>query len=427
VSGSLVLLAYHYPPLVGPASERAASFARHLPELGWEPTVITARSGLYHRRAGHEGPPARVVRTRSPEPTRLLRRLRGAGEGPGEALEPALAGRTGLDRARRFVRDYAYVPDAQAPWIPFARRAARREAGRGQDRTVLMSTSVPYSAHLAARAVARRDGVPWIAELRDPWSLQDDRVRPRSRARRRLDAAMEARVVADAAGVVVTTEGARGDMLAAHPALEGRIWVVRNGFEPASGGRPAPPGPEGPMVLVHAGTVPADAPVEALLRALDGVARSQPGGLLLRVVGPEEPWRTAATGLGGLDWLALDGVTDPAAAREAVAGASACLLLRPGEWNRHIVAAKLLDYLGGRRPVLAVVDPLGEMAMLGAEYGDLRIAGPSEAAIGTAAGALVDEHRRGRLQRPVSGARPLEELSRRSQAEKLARILEIVA
>jgi hypothetical protein len=145
------------------------------------------------------------------------------------------------------------------------------------------------------------------------------------------------------------------------------------------------------------------------------------------VIGPEEPWRATAATMGGLDWLALDGVADPAAARDRVAGASACVLLRPGAWNRHIVAAKLFDYLGARRPVLAVVDPRGEMAALGADYGDLRAAGPSEAAIEAVARVLMDEHRRGLLQRPAPTARPLEELSRPVQAANLARILEFVA
>ena len=70
---SVVLLAYHYPPMVGPASERAASFARHLPEAGWRPIVVTVKHGLFHRDLRQTPPPVHTLRTRSPEPGRVLR------------------------------------------------------------------------------------------------------------------------------------------------------------------------------------------------------------------------------------------------------------------------------------------------------------------------------------------------------------------
>jgi hypothetical protein len=421
VTGTLVLLAYHYPPLVGPASERAASFARHLPGLGWETTVVTARSARYHRSAGHEGPPVRTVRTRSPEPGRLLARVRPSEE----AGAPVLAGHGLAERARRLVRDYVYVPDAQAPWIPFAAHAARREAERAE-RPVLMSTSVPYSAHLAAMRAARRTGAPWMAELRDPWALTGEDVRPRSRLRRRIDWGMEARVVAAATGVVVTSERTREDMLRAHPSLAGRIWVVRNGFEPVADAGP-PPGPAEPLELVHSGSVPPGVAVEPLLRGLDRLAKAEPESLRLRVLGPAEPWRAAAAALGGLDWLWLEGVVTPEAARRAVASASACVLVRPGAGERHVVAAKLVDYLGARRPVLAAIAPDGEMAALGARYGDVRIVAPAEEAFEGAVAILLAEHRAGRLEDPVQPQEPPEALSRRAQSVNLAQILDSVA
>ena len=113
---------------------------------------------------------------------------------------------------------------------------------------------------------------------------------------------------------------------------------MRNGFEPATNPTPPPPDRTERLELVHAGTVGAEISLEPLLRGIDRVAQ-QPGEIGLRVVGPPDRWRAAADELGGLDWLALDGLVDPATAQRAVAAGSAGVLLRParstvGSWPR---------------------------------------------------------------------------------------------
>src|SRR3954451_18046107 len=79
--GTIVVLAFHYPPMIGPASERAASFARLLPEHGWQPFIVTVRGGLFHTDAGNLPPVAHTWRTTAPEPSRLLTGLRGSATG----------------------------------------------------------------------------------------------------------------------------------------------------------------------------------------------------------------------------------------------------------------------------------------------------------------------------------------------------------
>ncbi len=340
--------------------------------------MVTVKRGLYHRDAGYRAPPARTLRTRAPEPTKLLAVLRDrpADSATGRQGVGEPVGGPALDRVRRLVRDYLYLPDALVPWIPFAVAGVRRALRTAPGRAVLMSTSVPYSAHLAALAVARSEGVPWIAEFRDPWSLTDDRIRPRSRARKWVDAALEARVVAAASGVVVTSELTRAEMLRTYPGLDSRCWVVRNGFEPLAGPTPAPPEPTAPLELVHAGSVRPEIPWSRCCEASTVLRRRGRVRSGCASSGRPSLGAPAPSALGGLDWLHLDGLVDPAAAQRAAAAASAGVLLRPGEVNRQYVSAKLMDYLGSRRPILGLISPTGEMAQLAAEYGDLRLVEP---------------------------------------------------
>ena len=423
---SLVLLAFHYPPMLGPASQRAASFAHHLPALGWDPVVVTVEGGLFHSDPAHRPPAVETIRTPAPEPSKLLHSIRRSGgrqpEDP-QTISELEAG-PALSRARRLVRDYLYVPDGQAMWIPFAAAALRRAVRARPGPTVLMSTSVPYSAHLAALLATRAEKVPWIAELRDPWSQIEDLIRPRSRTRKRIDAALESRVVDAASALVVTSERTREAMILAYPELsEEAIQVVRNGFEPVESPAP-PPGPGDPLQLVQAGSVPAGVPLEPLLRGIDRVARRRPGRLRLRVLAAPEPWGRAARALGDPDWLELAGLVAPAAATRAVAAASANVLLRPGDEHRQFVAAKLMDYLGARRPIVGIVSPEGEMAALAKEYGDMRLVTRyDEESVARVVEELCEQHEQGMLNEPAVGRSAVKELTRASQARALEAVL----
>jgi hypothetical protein len=187
----------------------------------------------------------------------------------------------------------------------------------------------------------------------------------------------------------------------------------------------SPPPASAPLRLVHAGSVPDDAPIEPLLRGIDRVARSHPGELEMLVYGAPRRWSEASAQLGDPAWLSVRGLVTPAIAQEAIAAASVNVLLRPGEHHRQYVAAKLMDYLGARRPILAAISSAGEMASLGREYGDMRLVDPyTEAAVARVVEELLAQHRNGRLAQPVSAIRPTEQLTRRAQTARLAQALD---
>ncbi len=433
--GTVVMLAYYVPPLVGIASERAASLARHLSETGWLPVVVSPEAGFYHRDEASRPPEGvEVVRTGSVELSRIARRIwTGAEERVrGGAVRAVPVGKGG-GHMRRWLREYLYVPDAQNGWIPFARRAAARVVrDRASDGPVVVhSSSVPYSAHLAARSVAAAEGVPWVAELRDPWTTCHPSLRPRSALRRAVDRRLESDLLGAADAVVVTSRSTRESLLTAHPALSSRsVHVVMNGFEELVDDLlPTPPGPGEPMSLLYAGTVAPGVDETPLLEAVSAVEGSHPGAIRMHVLGPADSWRRAAASLPGSDrWLESPGLVTPGEARRSMAAASVNVILLPGEPHRDRLPGKLFEYLGVLRPLLAVVPPGSEMEAMARRFGDARIV--TDYRTGTVAdalGGLLEEHRRGRLQAPRGTPEAVAVLSRRAQAGRLAEILWAVA
>ena len=431
-----LLLAYYFPPATGIATERMVGFHRHLPAFGWDSHVVAPRTPHFPRageraQAKSEG----VVRTSAIEISRLFRRgykgLAGGGDEPDEAsgsVSPVVAGRLGA-ALRRWVREWLYVPDAQVGWIPFAVRAGTRAvAASGPGPWVVYSSSVPYSAHLAAARLASRFRMPWVAEFRDPWSAQDELRLPASRFRRELDRRMEAWILGACQRVVVTAERTRELLLEEFPEVPpGKVALVPNGFEPLPEG--APPGPDEPMVLLHAGTLQEPGYLRPLLEAAENINRGSGESPAVRIVsvGDPGPWleTLGAMGLGEVGWVELRGIREPAEAAGEMGHATALLLFYPHERFSKVISGKLFSYLGARRPVFGVVPPGSEMDRLIREAGEGWLVPAWETpAVEERLSGLLLRHRQGTVQSPRVPEEVVRPLTREARAGALARLFE---
>src|SRR3954471_19325013 len=147
----VLIVAYYFPPLGGAGSLRVSGFATHLPEYGWEPTVLAPRDGAYYRDPQISFPERSVIRTPSIELSRIGKRLLRTGGSDVVAAEPA--GARGV--ARSAARSALYFPDAQVGWYAPALITARR-ALRDRRFDAVFSSSFPVTAHLIARRLHRR-------------------------------------------------------------------------------------------------------------------------------------------------------------------------------------------------------------------------------------------------------------------------------
>jgi hypothetical protein len=423
----VIMISYYFPPLVGIASERAAAFARHLPTAGWEPTVIAPREGFFHRVSIGGQTATSVVRTTNPELSRLLRTgfsVATRAVRPDDDTVLPVGTSSVAARLRRLARGALYVPDAQLGWVPFAGQAAARELTRSPERAVLFSSSVPFSAHLAAMWARSRVGrVPWVAEFRDPWSEAHPSLLPASALRRRIDRSLHRRILRDATRIVVTSPGFRDLLLETFPELDpARVDVVMNGFEPAPVG--SPPSPSERLRIVYAGTVAPGEDVGPFLAALDHIHEERPGRLHLTVVGSPEPWRRMR---GEAPWLDLRGMRTPEEARGFMHNASAVFLLQSHEAYALTLPGKLWEYVGARRPILAAVPGSWPMVDLLRAHADLRLAPNTESGLSAELERLLAEHETGRLQPPRVSEEAVRPLERRVQAVRMAAVFESAA
>jgi len=340
----VLIVAYYFPPLGGIGSLRVSSFANHLPEYGWEPTVLAPRDGAYYRDPHIAFPERQVIRTPSIELSRTGKRV--LRTGGSDVAAASVGGARGA--VRRVARAALYFPDAQVGWYAPALITARR-ALREHRFDAIFSSSFPITAHLIARRLHRWLGIPWIAEFRDPWSATLGRSAPRA-------ARLEHALVRETSRVVMTSPSWAD--------LHSRLWdrqvdVIPNGH---SGSTRSPAPTNGEFSLGYLGTYyPATQRLDAVWEAVKTV--NEAGGPWvdrLRFVGELHPDLRRALRERGLEPLVdATGFLSHEEALRALARSS--LVLAPGPYGadgilRGQVAAKLPECLAMDLPILYVGD-----------------------------------------------------------------------
>ena len=203
----VLMVAFHFPPYdQGTGYLRTLKFAEHLPDSGWDPTVLTVHPRVYLQGVGDA------------EVDKIL----------AMPVERAFA----LDtRAHLSIRSHypqiLALPDRWCTWVPFALwRGLRIIRRRRPD--VLFSTFPIPSAHLIGLLLHRLTAIPWVADFRDPMLQDPD---PVLKFQRRMVERLEAAILRWCTRSVFTTSGARRDYAARFPGTpESRLSVIPNGL-----------------------------------------------------------------------------------------------------------------------------------------------------------------------------------------------------
>lgn len=414
-----------FPPMAGGGVYRPLSFVKYVGRYGWRTTVVAPRGDAFW--IHDEGLAAQipgdcdVIRTDTLSGQSLLARTRRGSRAPQRRSS----------RAFGFVRRAAsalLVPDTYRGWIPYAMKAARAAvADRRFD--VVYSTSPPESSHLVAQRVHDETGIPWVADFRDPWMnlyLLPPPTPLHAWLHRRLE-----RSVCSHAHVVVTTRWQEALMRERYPQSPG-ITRIRNGYDAAEADSVADVSPpRSPFRITHAGMLTQKRTALPFLRGLRRFLDETPdaaGDVDVLFIGAREDANERAVGEMGLSGVVRFADTASHAEALQIEKSSHILLLikHVNPDYQGLVPGKLYEYIGMRRPILALVPP-GEAAdiVLSNRRGEVASQEtPSEVA--TAISRLYRHYRSGTLDEAYDlGARP--EYTRERLAERMAALFEEVA
>jgi glycosyltransferase involved in cell wall biosynthesis len=267
------------------------------------------------------------------------------------------------------VHAVAGFPDPLVGWYPFARRAALRIA-RTRMPDVIYASSPGPTGLLVAHSVAGRLHVPWVAEFRDLW--MDHPALGWTGWRRRLGEWLERRTLGTAAAMVTVSEP-WAELL--RRKFGKPVVVVTNGFDPEDFPRREARGEgrgardEG-LRLVHTGILDGSSrdpsPLFAAIALLNrdrgpGTADRQ-SKLRVAFYGPDEALSVAGRLASRYGVAANVELIPSVPYRESLRAQSEADVLLMLLWKAATGSeakagwhsGKLFEYMGARRPILAV-------------------------------------------------------------------------
>jgi hypothetical protein len=365
---NVLLVAYSFPPAGGVGVLRAASLARYLPSEGIRLDVLTTRnaSAVGTDVALLNDIPTEVLVHRTVTldlpfgiKKRIKKLITGGKSSKGTA---AVVGRADKPTFLKRILQDLLLPDPQVTWLPIVARAARGIV-RKRNIDLVLITVPPFSCALLIEKLRREfPRLPIVIDFRDEWlSTAIDLVGfSRSQRARTIARNAEASAVANSNTVVAVTEAARREIRARYPQEpDDKFHLISNGFDASRLSRSVPsaePRSGEKIVIAHIGTVYASTEPSTLVEAVRSLPLEIQSRFTFRFIGHiEEPrFRDTLLQLGSL--VELKGFMPQREALAAMNDADYVLLVQHGRLN---IAAKLYDYIGGGKPILATVHPEG--------------------------------------------------------------------
>lgn len=337
----LLIITYNFPPSAAVGGLRLLGFSRYLPKFGWQCEVVA--------------PPTL----------------------PWEAVDPALLDLLPTEEmlhAVPFSNSTIIRRIAGADsWLPKAWMACQ-QAIRQRRPDAILTSGPPHHVHLLGMGLKRWHGIPWVADFRDPWVWSTRSLDPvvglQASATWR-ESVLEQAVVRHSDAIIVNAPQSGETFATAYPEHAGKAVVITNGYDPESFENLAKPHTADSTIRmtycgqIYAGRNPR--PFFDALRALlsERVAGQPPirvdffGAyrLTYRDFDIEEEIR--CRGLGEV--LSMHSEIPYFQSLEEMARSDILLLFdTPG--RRVGVPAKLYEYIGSGRPILAMAGSDGDTA-----------------------------------------------------------------
>jgi glycosyltransferase involved in cell wall biosynthesis len=383
----VLIVTYYWPPSGGGGVQRWLKFAKYLPEYGWKPVVLTPSNPDFQ----HQDPslleevPAEVklYTEKIWEPYALFRLLSGRGIAgsyqQGIVLEKEK--RSFIERIFAWIRGNIFVPDPRVFWVrPALRRI--RQIVRDESIDALVTTGPPHSMHLIGLQAKKVHGLPWIADLRDPWSdwdmLEKLHITSRTLRRHRL---LETQVFTHADLVLTVSNRWASDFRKA-----GAKWVevITNGYDHENFSATKQYSPE-KFRISHIGLLNEFRAIPLFWKTLTDLCREN-----------ETLYNNLEILLAGmvsqklLQSLRDDRVLGPKITyhryiphtdlqRTYQSSAALLLVLNDSKNAAGHIPGKLFEYLAARRPVIAIGPPEGDAAEIVNAHNPFPIQAPGSA------------------------------------------------
>jgi len=238
----VLIISYHYPPSGAVGGVRPSKFARYLPQLGWESTVLTIDTKKPLEMSEMAPEVSRVLEW--PHPLKAYEQFKLKQYARQDKVDDLIrkwtvsydvisqsSRRRGVGELKRWLMAFLWLPDREVGWLmPAIVRGLhlikKKRIG------YILTTGPPFSSHLIGLALKRLTGVRWVADFRDPWSVPHKFACARNTVTDSIESRMIRAVMKQADHVLSVTTPMTELAIKDHPDLDpDKFLTLSSGFD----------------------------------------------------------------------------------------------------------------------------------------------------------------------------------------------------
>jgi glycosyltransferase involved in cell wall biosynthesis len=232
----LLFITYFWPPSGKATLHWPLKIIKHLPEFGWQPSVLTAEEDSFSYKdeslIKEVSPDLQVFKSKSVEPFDLYKKFTGK-----KKDEPLIASETVSSENQSFshklsmwIRFNIFIPDARVGWLLSAVPKGK-EILANDNFDAVVSLGPPHSTHLAGYRLSKKFKLPFIPVLIDPWvDIVYYKSAKRSKVSIKVDNYLERKVLKYASKVVFVTKSTQEDYIKKYSFLDKKSFVLYWGY-----------------------------------------------------------------------------------------------------------------------------------------------------------------------------------------------------
>ncbi len=350
----VLIIAYFFPPLGGVGSLRTLKFTKYLPFFGWKPYIISVDKSDYPARDKSllkEIPKvANINRTKPQDLNWAIKRIC--------KILP--------HRIRVYFFSWVFVPDENIGW----KKSTLKKAFEIIDREkidLIYTTSSPYTNHLIGLDIkSKYTEIPWVADFRDEWSKNPFAIYP-TWLHRKLNTGLEKKVLDNADKVISVTNSLTEEfskIVRQDP--DDKFETISNGFDSEDFSiKPYRINMPSKFVIVYIGSLYGGQKADNFLKGLSQLIdenESMREKIAVYFVGKINKLDLSKYNLVGV--VQVIGFVTHKKAISYLLGSDVALLIISSKRGRQALTGKIFEYLGSRKPILALVPPNGEASEL---------------------------------------------------------------
>ncbi len=225
----LLLISPYFPPLKAIGSKRAINIVQGLTNLGWEVDVLCSKAFFESENTPYQFEVPKDVIVNRGFVSRNLRPIIRFFKS--DSKSPANDKIThGLSKPPK--PGVSLTPFDQYLWdVSGAVKNGKKMIEKAKPDVILVNAD-PWSGLLVGQKLSKWSSIPWVADLRDPWSAFEDKMQTRPRLVQKIIRRYEKDFFKSASAVILNTENALTRYKELYPdnSINSKFTFVRNAF-----------------------------------------------------------------------------------------------------------------------------------------------------------------------------------------------------